>query len=168
MTAAAILDACCPPLATELVEELLTLCRLTVDEARQVRLIVNAWGDEKANGRGQQSLRAEIRERVMAFLSTARGSRIPAAEYECHRCQKRLASVFLIDANDNELCEACSTPAVNCEHCGAALPPGDRLPTKANGLAHAECAARVSLLLDAEARAHASGRRLCVVKGGRS
>ncbi len=88
--------------------------------------------------------------------------------YTCHRCDRPLERVFMIDANDNELCAACSTPVANCEHCGEACPTDDRLPTRAGGFAHAGCNLRVTIALGLERSACLIKRRMGYMTGGKS
>ena len=73
--------------------------------------------------------------------------------YECGRCQVKMASVFYVDANDREIGKKCFDelhPPARCEHCGFPTFVADSLPTKAGGVAHAHCAARVTLALGLE------------------
>lgn len=72
MTAAAILACCCPPLVDSLVEELLSTWHVSPGEAREIKALVDRWGDEPAHGRGQSELRAEIAGRIHDYLLARR------------------------------------------------------------------------------------------------
>jgi hypothetical protein len=156
----------CPSLTQEFRDELLTLYRLTPEEAGAVARLVEAWGWEKNNRMSPRERRVEIRARIVAYLEA---SRTPN-HYECHRCQVRMASVFYADAHGNEVCKKCFDevhPAPRCEHCGFECPMTDALPTAAGGKAHARCAARLTNAYGYQAAAKMNALGLGVMKGGK-